>query len=201
MNVVTCMRGLVLLTVVLLVASLAAAQEPAVGLSPTNQAALPDGGALLLALPKVGVELNTPRSPVALPAAGLEAAPDVELFEKPVTVAVGSPVVETGDGIVTVPLGSLELRRDPEVRAGGVVVSGPLIELFHSAKPTELPNRLLHLINPFAPMEARAVTPNVPNEHPRAWTARVGWNPGGSAFPDPRTHELGLSLFSMFTAP
>jgi len=196
------MRGLVLLTVVLLLASLAGAQEPAVGLSPTNQAAAPEGKGLILVLPKAGVELDTPRTTETLPAAGLEASPGVELFEKPVAVAAGSSVVETGDGIVTVPLGSLELRRETEVvRAGGIAVSGPLVTLFHGAKPREVPNRLLHLINPFAPMEASEIAPNVANEHPRAWTARVGWNPCGSAFPDPRTHEPSLSLLSVFTSP
>jgi len=196
------MQGLVLLTVTLLVGSLAVAQEPAVVLSPTNHAAAREGEALQLVLPKVGVELNTPGTPVIGTKAGLENGSAGELFQYPTNDALESSIVKSDEEVIPAPLDSLQFKGAIEVaRAGGMLVSGPLVQLFDLTKPVELPKRCLQLVNPFAPLEASPVTPNVPNEHPRAWTELVGWNPGVSAFPDPRTHQPTLNLFSMFTSP
>jgi hypothetical protein len=35
----------------------------------------------------------------------------------------------------------------------------------------------------------------------RAWTTIVGWHPGESAFPDPKTTEAGLCLISVGNTP
>jgi hypothetical protein len=196
------MRSLLQAAVVLLGVSLAAAQEPAAGPTQTNQAALPAEEELRLSLPEAGVGLNSPRTSEIGAKTGIENSPALGLFEEPGNVAPEASAVKSDEEVITAPLDSLQFKGSTEVtRAGGMAISGPLVDLFHTAKPVEVPQRLLHLINPFALVEANPVAPNIPNEHPRAWTALVGWNPGGSAFPDPRTHEPTLSLFSMFTSP
>ena len=73
---------------------------------------------------------------------------------------------------------------------------GPLIHPFKGRKLAEVPRRVLHLVNPFAP------TGPEPTEHTqklsaRAWTSSVGLHPGMSAFPDAATHESSLSLVSL----
>jgi hypothetical protein len=74
---------------------------------------------------------------------------------------------------------------------------GPLVHLFQAHKVAELPRRLLHLVNPFAKTAPKPEVENAREVSPNAWTAAVGWNPGGSAFPDPVTHEASLGLFSV----
>ena len=198
------MRGLLQVAVVVLGGSLAAAQVAAPGASITNQAASPSEEYLRLSLPEAGVGLNSPLIPAIGAKAGIESGPAVQLFQdqEPGIVAAEDSVVKVDGEVITAPLDSLQLKGETEVAtAGGMLVSGPLVHLFHTTKPGEVPTRFLQLINPFAPMEASQVIPNVPNEHPRAWTELVGWSPGVSAFPDPRTHQPSLSLFSMFTSP
>jgi hypothetical protein len=196
------MRGLLQAVVVLVGAYLAAAQEPTAGLARTNQAVLFAEENLRLSLPEAGVELNSPRTTVIGEKAAIENSPAAVLFQESTNVADTSSSVKNDEEIITAPLNSLQLRSETvAARAGGMWVDGPLVQLFHTARPGEVPKRLLHLINPFAPMETSSVVLNVPDEHQRAWTELVGWSPGVSAFPDPRTHQPSLSLFSMSTSP
>ena len=76
-------------------------------------------------------------------------------------------------------------------------VSGPLVQPFKEKGIIGFPRRLLHLINPFAKAEPRSESENARELSPRAWTTVAGWNPGGSAFPDPVTHESSMGLISV----
>ncbi len=60
----------------------------------------------------------------------------------------------------------------------------------------EVPRRVLHLINPFAPSEPKEGLENLRDLSPRAWTTTVGWHSGGASFADAVTHEssFGFSL-------
>lgn len=61
----------------------------------------------------------------------------------------------------------------------------------------EVPRRVLHLINPFAPSEAKEGFENLRDLNPRAWTTTVGWHPGTPPFQDAVTHESSLSLIDL----
>jgi hypothetical protein len=76
-------------------------------------------------------------------------------------------------------------------------VSGPLVRPFKAKKITEVPRRLLHLINPFARPEPKEGLENIRDLSPRAWTSIVGWHSGGSSFQDAVTHEPTMSLISV----
>ena len=58
----------------------------------------------------------------------------------------------------------------------------------------QLPQRIFHLINPFAPVQPQGEILNVRSYSPRAWASSVGWHLGGSAFPDELTHESTMGL-------
>ena len=196
------MKAVLQTAVLVLGVCLAAAQAPVEGIASTNSGALPAADELTLSLPRIGVELYSPQPQVVRPAVSIDDDLVAELFQAATNVAAGSSAVETGEQLIAVPLDSLEIRHETEVAsAGGMSVSGPLVHLFNGAKPGELPKRFLQLVNPFAPMEPSPTIPKVTNEHPRAWTAVVGWNPGVSAFPDPSTHVSTIDLFSIFTSP
>ena len=105
----------------------------------------------------------------------------------------------------------LELRLSPllleEPKAAEDVIvkrnlelSGPLVQPFKARKILEAPRRLLHLINPFAPSEHKEALVSAPGVGARGWTAVVGWNPSGSAFADPMTHESTMGLLSLSKA-
>ncbi len=82
-------------------------------------------------------------------------------------------------------------------------VTGPLVSPFRG-KASEVPGRLLNLINPFAPVEPSATSApprTVRGPSPRAWTTVAGWHPGRSAFPDAVTHESGMALISISRRP
>jgi hypothetical protein len=73
-------------------------------------------------------------------------------------------------------------------------LGGPLAQPFLSRRPSEIPGRMLHLVNPFAPLDASAAihrTPAARDLSARSWATVVGWNPGRSAFPDETAHEAG----------
>ncbi len=84
--------------------------------------------------------------------------------------------------------------------SGRYRVGGPLAEAFKSQK-TSLPGRLARLINPFAPAETPARTDTFSKVTPVAWSTRVGWSPGWSAFPDATRHEPKLVLVSVSRSP
>ena len=74
---------------------------------------------------------------------------------------------------------SSDIRLGKEFRA-----RGPLIHLFHTRKPGEVPKRFWQLVNPFSGAEARP-EPEVPRARdlsPRAWTSVAGWSPGVSSY-------------------
>jgi hypothetical protein len=77
-----------------------------------------------------------------------------------------------------------------------VTVSGPLVQPFKAKRLREVPKRLWHLVNPFAPAEPKPAYERTPALSTRAWSTTVGWSPGRSAFPDAVTHESTLSLVS-----
>ena len=71
---------------------------------------------------------------------------------------------------------------------------GPLLSAFRAFDLTEVPKRVMQLINPFAPVEQSDRIDKTTYLSARAWSTTVGWNPGGSAFADARTHEANLTL-------
>jgi len=76
--------------------------------------------------------------------------------------------------------------------------SGPLVEPFKPNQTASTPKRLLNLINPFAPVEPQpAPETRVRGMSTRPWSSVVGWNPGGSSFPDGVTHESQMSFISV----
>jgi hypothetical protein len=77
-----------------------------------------------------------------------------------------------------------------------VELSGPLVKPFTVRKVTDVPRRLLQLINPFTPSERKEELESTRVVSARAWSTTVGWNPGGSAFSDAVTHEPSMSLIS-----
>jgi hypothetical protein len=72
-----------------------------------------------------------------------------------------------------------ELRLGKEFHA-----RGPLVHLFHTRKPGEVPKRFWQLINPFARSESQAETelPRARDLSPRAWASVAGWHPGVSSY-------------------
>jgi hypothetical protein len=81
-----------------------------------------------------------------------------------------------------------------------VQISGPLVKPLTARKITDVPKRLLQLINPFATTERMEGLESTRGLSARAWSSTVGWNPGGSAFSDATTHESSMSLIS-FSRP
>jgi hypothetical protein len=77
-----------------------------------------------------------------------------------------------------------------------VEIGGPLVRPFKVRKIREFPRRLLQLINLFAPLERKEELESTRGLSARAWSSVVGWNPGGSAFSDPMTHEASMGLIS-----
>ena len=75
-------------------------------------------------------------------------------------------------------------------------LGGSLLRAFKGRRIADLPRRVRHLINPFAPVERVEQFEKTRDINPRAWSTMVGLHPGGSAFPEATTHEstLGLSL-------
>ncbi len=89
--------------------------------------------------------------------------------------------------------------KESEVRLGkNLRARGPLVHLFHTRKPGEVPKRFWHLINPFSPSEAASESDVVHSRDlsPRAWTTAAGWHPGVSSATWSMTHpeggEIGL---------
>jgi hypothetical protein len=79
-----------------------------------------------------------------------------------------------------------------------IKVSGPLAQPFKEGTFSQKSRGLLQLINPFAPVGPKPeIEKRTKGLSTRAWSTTVGWNPGGSAFPDATTHEAGLVLVSV----
>ena len=76
-------------------------------------------------------------------------------------------------------------------------VSGPLVRPLKAKKFRELPKRLLHWVNPFAPSEHQEQVPRLRGLSRRAWTTTVGWNSAGLGFPNEANHEPTMSLLSV----
>jgi hypothetical protein len=92
-------------------------------------------------------------------------------------------------------LRNAELRNQrSEVRLGKEFhAHGPLIHLFHTRKPGEVPKRFWQLINPFSRSEAQP-EPELPRSRdlsPRAWTSVAGWHPGVSSYANSLTQPEG----------
>jgi hypothetical protein len=91
---------------------------------------------------------------------------------------------------------SSDVRLGKEFRA-----RGPLIHLFHTRKPGEVPKRFWQLINPFSRSERAAAPeaelPRARDLSPRAWASVAGWSPGVSSYSATLTspeggHGIGL---------
>jgi len=76
-------------------------------------------------------------------------------------------------------------------------VDGPLVSGFGARKILEVPRRILHFINPFAPAEHSETFEKTAQVNPRAWATTVGLRPGASAFADATTHEPSMTLLSV----
>jgi hypothetical protein len=77
----------------------------------------------------------------------------------------------------------LQTKRS-EVRLGKEFhARGPLIHLFHTRKPGEVPRRFWQLINPFSRSEPQpeSEVPRARDLSPRAWSSVAGWSPGVSS--------------------
>jgi hypothetical protein len=100
----------------------------------------------------------------------------------------------------TQPVSTSVLTQDNRVRitesvAGkNVQVSGPLVQPFQSRRLADVPRRIAPWFNPFAKTEPPRRIERDEGISTRAWTEVVGWNPGGSAFPDATTHEPKMNL-------
>src|SRR6184192_3056775 len=94
---------------------------------------------------------------------------------------------------VTLIIEDSKSARDVIVRKN-VELRGPLVKPFTVRKVTDVPKRLLQLINPFSPSERKEELESTRGLSARAWSSTVGWNPGGSAFSDAMTHEASMSL-------
>jgi hypothetical protein len=100
----------------------------------------------------------------------------------------------------TQPVSTSVLTQDNRVRitesvAGkNVQVGGPLAQPFESRRLADVPRRIGQWFNPFAKAEPPRRIERDTGVSTRAWTEVVGWNPGGSAFPDATTHEPNMSL-------
>lgn len=78
------------------------------------------------------------------------------------------------------------------------VITGPLVEPFRAPKASQVPKRLLNLINPFAPMDKTLVARKTRMSgrfSAQSWPTAVGWTPVPSRFADERDHEPALGLF------
>ena len=97
----------------------------------------------------------------------------------------------------------LSLQEDMRLSQPDVIVgkdfqfSGPLVRPFKSKRFREVPRRLLHVINPFAPVEPKEEIERTRNLSPRAWTSTVGWSTGRSSAPVEVTHEPTMGLVSV----
>jgi hypothetical protein len=76
-------------------------------------------------------------------------------------------------------------------------VSGPLAQPLKAKRLSEVPGRLLHLINPFAATEPVEESVRYHDLNPRAWASTVGWSTGPSAAPVEVTHEPTMGLVSI----
>jgi hypothetical protein len=101
-------------------------------------------------------------------------------------------------GRTNVPSLSFETRMAPymnpetqakssDIRLGKTFrASGPLVHLFNTRRPGEVPKRFWQLVNPFSRSE-RAAEPEPAFARsrelsPRAWTTTAGWSPGVSSY-------------------
>jgi hypothetical protein len=76
-------------------------------------------------------------------------------------------------------------------------IGGPVVRSFKVKKATEVPGRIIKLLNPFAASEAAPAFEQKRNLSTRAWATTIGFHPGGSAFPDATTHESSMTLLTV----
>jgi hypothetical protein len=70
-----------------------------------------------------------------------------------------------------------------EIRLGKKLhARGPLVHLFHTRKPGEVPKRFWQMINPFSRSQPQPESEVISARDlsPRAWTTVAGWHPGVS---------------------
>jgi hypothetical protein len=70
---------------------------------------------------------------------------------------------------------------------------GPLVHLFHTRKPGEVPKRFWQMINPFSRSAPQPESELISSRDlsPRAWTSVAGWHPGVSASTSALTQPEG----------
>jgi hypothetical protein len=82
-----------------------------------------------------------------------------------------------------------------EITTKNAHIGGPLAHPLKSKKLSEVPGRLLHLINPFAPTAHKESVDPVSGLSNRPWTTFSNWRPIGSAASGPLLHESQMGLF------
>lgn len=115
-----------------------------------------------------------------------------------------TPAVPAFDGPLTPSLLTTEPQttRQDVIAGKSLQVSGPLVHPLKAKRIWTIPLKLAQLLNPFAKSAAKMESEPVDGVSPRAWTTVVGWHPGASMFPDPKTDHLQLPLISLSgTAP
>ncbi len=182
--------------------AVAQTQEVRVAATSTNESIGLGKEGLALSLPKGGVELRPLDAPITFSNTPAPLSVLDEAFREPEKPPTEGAAAETERWVSLALNGLSEASPKAEViQAGGIEIGGPLINALHVSKPMGLPKRLLHLVDPFAPMDQSEEPPEVEGSNPLAWTSLVGWSPGISAFADPRTHTLSLDLVSVGLAP
>jgi hypothetical protein len=68
-------------------------------------------------------------------------------------------------------------------------VSGPLVGPAKAKTASDFSRKVAHLFSPFASEEFNPQSAPSGPVNARAWSAIVGWHPGGSAFPTESQHE------------
>jgi hypothetical protein len=135
---------------------------------------------------------------IALVLAGVQAFAQQQSQETSVNLT--NAVVHDDTRVLAPMIEDTKPTRDVIVKKN-VEVSGPLVRPFTVRRITEVPKRLLQLINPFAASEHKDGLETTRGLSARAWSSTVGWHPGGSAFSDPMTHEPSMSLITFSKAP
>jgi hypothetical protein len=75
-----------------------------------------------------------------------------------------------------------------------VELGGPLSQPLKEKGFKNKALKTLNLFNPFAPVEKKE---KVSHPTERSWTTQVGWNPGGSAWADEKTHHAQTQILTV----
>lgn len=135
---------------------------------------------------------------------GVAAAQERELGASTIA-STNNPPADTG---TNGPAASASLLTPSDLRTASVQpltdrvqTEGALTYLFSGTNLFEIPGRLWNLVVPSSSTVQAEPIRREGGLSSRPWTSIVGWAPGGSAFPDPTTHELSIGLFTFGGSP